>query len=77
MLLVALAIAVPSNNHWKVMGAVPVAETGKVAVAPGERNWFAGWVVMTGWAKANEEARHPRQTLTTMLLKCFMLIYGA
>ena len=29
---------------------------------------------MTGWAKANEGASHPRQTLTTMLLKCFMFI---
>ena len=29
---------------------------------------------MTGWAKANEGASHPRQTLTMMLLKCFLFI---
>jgi hypothetical protein len=34
------------------MGAVPVAETEKIALAPGDKNSFAGWVVMTGWAKA-------------------------
>src|ERR1039458_511288 len=29
---------------------------------------------MTGWAKANEGASHPRQTPTRMLRKCFMFI---
>jgi hypothetical protein len=37
-------------------------------------NWLTGWLVMTGWAKANKVASHARQMPTTMLLKCFMYI---
>src|SRR5579864_640951 len=29
---------------------------------------------MTGWAEANAEVRHPRQTLMAMFLKCFVFI---
>lgn len=45
-----------------------------MAVAPGAKNWSLGWVVMTGWARASEKARHPRQTLTTILLRGLMFI---